>query len=494
MDERALALIELSDRRILRPGCYYEPTGRGEKVLGVFQNFDLGLKQTYEVIYRSGNGAGKTALGVNLADYIADPFPNPYFDKIPYLRNFKRPSKGRIYTTENAAKNKYPGERLRWNIRGRYTPRKDSHTYHSHFSYKNGSEYDIFTFDRAAIQSESQELDWAIVDEPMPYDHYMGLISRFRFGGFIFYPFTPLEGSGWYHDILETEERLNKDVFVVQGYTEDACIEHGVRGFLPHAYVEKIRQASLDDAEAKARLEGEYYSLSGRIYQNFGPDHVIQELTGWWADCYDKGDFSLYMAVDPHDKKAFAIGWYVVFPNNDIICVAEYPNFNFYREHSWEMSVEEYAQKIKKVEESIGKPADVRIIDWHFANAPKKGGSSVKADFMKCGLTFYDSNDSVEGRHMAVKQLLGRPKASNPDLIMRPKLYFMEHCINHRYSAGHYAWKQERGKLNIEIPTRVHADHMDAAGYMALSNPHYIGKPGEMPKTRIHRSKGGYHA
>src|SRR3990167_4769101 len=114
MDYASAARLELARRAVEERGRYYVPTGRIEEVIGTFKQFKPRSTQNPHIIYRSGVGSGKTTFVQVLADYLSSHFPHHYFDQIPYLRHFKRPNRGRIYTTLNAAKLKYPTERTKW--------------------------------------------------------------------------------------------------------------------------------------------------------------------------------------------------------------------------------------------------------------------------------------------------------------------------------------------------------------------------------------------
>ena len=474
-------------RRAVDEKCrYYEPSGKAEKFLHLLDRIPVGSHNVYIFILRSGNRFGKSALGSMLAGYLSERFSNPYLDCIPYLRRFPRPSRGRIYTTANAAEITYQEELLKWLPRPAYKGSKEGHSYLQRFKFNGGSEFDIFTFDQDPQQGESINLSWAIVDEPMSRRHWGALKSRFTMGGVIFLLLTPLEGAGWYHDELETPERLGTDVFAMQAHTEDACVIHGVRGHLPHEYNENIKK-EFDEDEREARLNGGYLYLSGRIYKVYSREtHEFPELMDYWSECWEKGKWSLYNIIDPHDRKPFAIGWYAVFPNDDVITIAEYPDQPFHKLTSSSLSTKDYAKIIKATEEELGRPAQVRLIDPNFGNSPKKGGASVKQEFAELGLLYSDPPDAMTEGHIAVKTLLGKP-ADN----IRPKFYVLSHCINHSYGMSHYAYSENRDERKglSEIPELVHKDFADLVRYGALYGFKYQEepKPFKLWKPRIHK-------
>lgn len=469
---RELALRELGRRVIQERGRYYIPNGKIEKFLKIISKFPVGDKATYICILRTGNSFGKSALATVLSAYLSERFANPWLDDIPYLRRFPRKCRGRILTTANAASINYQEEFDKWFPRGRYTPHKDGHTFNRRFTWRNGSEFDILTFDQKPDQGESVTLNWAVVDEPMSRKHWGALRTRFRFGGIIFLILTPLAGSAWYHDQLETPERLGRDVFVLQGHTEDNCVEHGLRGILPHSYIEELRREFEED-ELEARLEGGYQHLIGRVYKNFDRTvHVMDEFPLYHQECWDQDRYTLYHQVDPHDRKPFAIGWYASFPNDDTFTIAEWPEYMFHKVKSCDLDEVDYAKLIKATENDLEHPADVRRMDPNFGNSTKfgLGGKTVKQVLADQGLNYQDTPDDLHEGHQAVRRLLGNPRKK-----IQPKLYFLSHCVNHIYGMEHYAWKEARddSKGISELPELVYKDFPDLVRYGALAGLGY---------------------
>lgn len=492
-DWQFAAKMEIARRLTMERGRFYKPNLSFQKYLNSMKFLkpeDLhsgnpDKPNVFIFILRGPNGLGKSAFIQNLNDYLMEPYENPYFDAIPILKNFPRPARNRILTTPNAAKTTYVDERNKWALKGRFDESKQGASFDRLFTYKkklNGVNpvTDIFTFDQGDDQGESVTLSAAFVDEPMDHKHWTALMSRFRFGGIVFLLLTPLQGSGWYHDELETPERLNKDVFVTIGEYEHACKDHEPRfGHLPHAYFESIRRNCLNENEIRARLGGEYYELGGRALQTWSPDHhVFKVLPNYFDDCYKKGLFTLYCTVDPHPRKAWAIGWDLVFPNEDIVRIAEYPSFNFYRDHHWHYKFKDYALLLKSVEEQIGKQADFRFMDPNSGRGPSGSGElsvmdkiAEEGDLIGYNLVFStETNDDIEAGIIVLNDLLGDPKNE-----IRSRFYSMDYCINTVFSMGHCGYKEEKDEskgMSVRLEMR-YKDHFDTVRYPAMSSIGY---------------------
>ena len=491
-------------------GRYYVPNGRAEQFLGMLKEIEYGDGRIRIFILRAGNSFGKTALAANIIRYLCDRAPNPYFDAVPYLRDFPRKNKGRLCTTANAAKKTYDEEFPKWFPRGRFEASKNGRDFKGTYRFpETESEFDIFTFDQDPNAGESITLDWGVIDEPMMKKHWSAFKARFRFGGLIIMILTPLEGAAWYHDELETQERMADDVRVMEASSEDACITHGIRGVIPHAALADMWR-DYDEMELPARRDGKYLQLGGVIYQTYRTGyssdgkivgHEPEKLEGYHADCFRKKLYTLYNVVDPHDRKPFAVGWYAVFPNEDVVTVAEWPDASmrpFHKMLNCSWSVADYAKMILATEAALGKPADVRLIDPNFGPAPKATSkSSVMQEFasgfevngkVKGRLYYRLPPDSIAEGHIAVKKLLG-----NIALDIRPKFYVMKHCTNHSFAFTHYGYKENRDESKglSEKPELHHKDFADLPRYGALYGFKYLAKddaPRDLHVPREHAS------
>lgn len=493
--EQEAARAELERRAANERGRYFSPNGRADQFISLLDMARSRPKGSISIfILRAGNSFGKTALAVNLINYLGDRINNKHLDRIKYLREFKRPNHGRLCTTANAAKNTYAQEIPKWFSRNQYDAKKVGREFDSHYTFKRtGSTFDVFTFDQDPESGESITLDWAIIDEPMSHRHWSALKSRIRFGGFIVFILTPLEGSGWYHDLFETPERLGKDVWVLEGSSEDNCKQHGVRGIIPHEALEDMWR-DFDETELPARRDGKYLHLSGVIYGTYRDDetgHVLPSLPPYYQDCFDRKLYTLYQVVDPHDRKPFAIGWHAAFPNDHVFTIAEWPDSSmqpFHRIRQWNWDTLRYAQMIVATEQLLGKPADIRLIDPNFGLAPKAGGDSVLKQFIAAGLKNWKlPPDSVSGGHVRVKYWLGDPQKN-----VTPMWNILAHCKNHRYGMSHYGYKENRDESRglSETPELQHKDFPDLIRYAAnygiryikyeTSDPSYYQQPTKM--------------
>lgn len=501
MSDEAAARAEI-DRRLRDEVCrYYVPNGRlDDFIQAVGQRFEPKSKRIYIAILRGGNGIGKSVLAANLASYMADDYPNLYLDQAPYLKNFRRPNRGRILTTVNAAKNNYDAEFSKWLRRGKYSRIKEGKHFYNKYRFQGGSEFDIFTFDQDPGQGESITLNWAIVDEPMSKAHWKALKFRFRFGGIIFMLLTPLEGSGWYHDEFETVERMNDDVLVMEGSSEDNCKTHGIRGMSDHITLED-QWRDCDEDELLSRRDGKYLEHAGNIYKNFRDDakgHVLQDFPAYYQDCWDKGLYTLWQRIDPHDRKPWAISWRAFFPDGKSFCVAEWPDESmrpFHKIKSWGFGYDAYAKLTVDTEKAlgVGRFSRATIMDPNYgpsAAMNKQGVTSIGAEFQKAvreagggHRRMIFPNDSLTPGHLLVKDKLGDPAKG-----VTPDYYYLAHCKNSRFGMLHYGYRENKDEKKglSEEPVLQFKDFPDLDRYGAMAKEGYVEFVTEEAENMVH--------
>ena len=480
------------NRRVVEERCrYYVPNGRIEEFLqAIGRRFVPGSKRIWIASLRAGNGLGKSALGANLAAYLSDSYPNLYLDEVPYLKQFKRPNRGRILTTPNAAKNNYDDEFKKWLRLGRYKTLREGKFFNNRYRFEYGSEFDIFTFDQDQDQGESITLNWAIVDEPMDHKHWKALKSRFRFGGVIFLLYTDADSLRpcWYADEFETQERLADDVVAMEGTSEDACIEHGVRGLLPHSALMDMWR-DMDDDDLLSRRDGLSRARAGSIYKTFRDDptgNVLPDFPAYYSECWRRGLYTLWQSIDPHDRKPWAITWRAFFPNGKSFAVSEWPDMSmrpFHKIKSWHWGFEAYADLTVKTEAALGAghAAHATVFDPNYgpsAAMTDKGVTSIAEEFLNAyrkltGVTrrMLFPADAISPGHMKVKGVLGDPAKG-----VTPDYFWLEHCHNGRWGMTHYGYRENRDetKGQSQLPMLQYKDFPDTERYMVEAGARFI--------------------
>jgi len=463
------------------------------------------------VIVPMPNGIGKTYVLAAIMSGIIWPsqnalFNRPLFTQWPYRKQLRFASTAKAVEDDEAfqvaVKELWPSGCYRM-VRG------SGKGFYSRIETSTGFNVDILTYNQTPIEHASGTKGAVFLSEPPPKKILSENLARLRAGGICYLEMTPLSYAAYVKDEYIDKGGLFDDdgnqvgrIEVVTGQIEENCRDHAEGGQLGHMDIQQTI-ASYPLEEREARKTGEFMHMAGLIYQQYGDANEIDVFSEYHQEMWDAGKYNLVHCADPHDRKPFALGWYAVFPNDDVICIAEYPEVFFHEVTQWRDQVEDYRKVIIATEKDIGKPADKRFIDPNFGNAPKLGGDTVKQLFAracpdcskkgnaaKCSHRIVYSNppDSIADGHLIVRRAIGIPAED-----MRPKFYVMKHCRNHVYAFRHYGYKESK---NADVrgisqdPMLVHKDFPDLVRYMYLAGyGRFHGDPGRAPRPRLKMSR-----
>lgn len=389
-----------------------------------------------------------------------------------------------------------------------YTNRKlqlDSGTLFTFKSYDQG---------RTAFQSEDVDIIWC--DEEPPLDIIkemkMRLIDR---NGTLIISMTSLKGitdfiRDYFEgcDVLETRYApyVKKEIPVRarKGPCEIFFIWTTDNRYIDQGRV-KEEIALMPETDRLCRIYGMPTNLAGKIYMSFGKDtHVIP------LDAAPTIGNQLWHVLDPHDRKPWAMGWYLVNKDESVYCVDEYPdgsepggNFNemLYDDKTYE----DYARIIKDREESLRILFNIggrvrRIIDPNFGNktiqfAERKGGQSKTTpvkELAKLGLRYKDGIDALEAGHLEVRKWLDFTKGTLSDgtrvFTKAPRFLLTDNCKNHINGLTRYSRKDiigADGDVRDKVaPQQKYKDFPDLVRYLLMANPRWIEEQTWKPETR----------
>lgn len=460
----------------LNPILTFQPNGAQQKAIEV-----VGKNEHFIVVLSFANGVGKTAdvMAILAAIFWGAPtcaFDYPLYHSVPV----DWPKTFRIVTESELVDDSGPiqTEIKNWWPKGRYTQVKDRKSYNHFIATDTGWSGEVMTYEQATTAFEGKTKSINVFIEPPPRNIFYACLARQRKGGINILDMTPLYHAGWVKDeILDVKSVVVDGVeygksICLTADIEENCQEHGINGQLSHANIMQI-VSRYDPDEMEARAHGRFMHLTGRVYKTFSrQSHVLETFPDYHQDCWDKGLFTLYNVIDPHDRKPAAIGWYAVFPNQDIFVIAEWPDYDFHKVKEGSLAVKVYAKIVRETEAPWGSVVEDRIQDPHFGNTMKDGRTPHQR-FMDEGIYYRNGKGSINLGHSAVKELLGDPK-----LGIRPKLYFLSHCKNHIYGMEHYAYNENKdlSKGVSERPEYLNDDFPALLKYLALDGPTYREK------------------
>ncbi len=394
-------------------------------------------------VFSGGNGSGKTMIATNILGNLCWGPQNDWFDN-ELFRTFKRPFRGRIVSTHKNISESIIPKLKQYFPATKYITRKEKQSYEAKWITDLGCEFDIMTYDTDPKQFEGPTVHFVWFDEPPPQTIFGSCVSRLREGGFVIITMTPLYDGAWIFDRIDNPfaDKDSSKWFLVMADVEDNCKDHGARGTLTHDNIDRMI-AEYPSDEREARKSGKPIALSGRVYSQFNKNvHVIPR-----SKIPTKG--TLIHVNDPHDRKPFALGWYILDDTGDLYVVGEWPNTPYHEMKSSSLVIKDYKDIILDKEKDLGLDAETRIIDARYGNRKSvHTDSTIRDEFDSVGLTYINSytedKSSIVAGHQKVKKLLSYDRNQDISSTNKPKLYICDDCINHIYGMLHYGYEEEK--------------------------------------------------
>lgn len=374
---------------------------------------------------------------------------------------------------------------------------------HRKIIFKNGSMIIFKSYDQGTNAFASDDIDGIWNDEEPPFaifkEQKMRLLDR---DGEMIFTMTSLKG------ITELMSEIFDDHEVVKSqyspFTKEnlprIIQKNGMTFFMlwttENPYINQARVRSdikvMSRSEIRSRIHGIPTNLSGRIYPMFNTKvHVVS------ADQLPKRLVTLYMILDPHDRKPWAMQWWVVDKRNTAYCIREYPwKKNFNEMDGDDKSYEDYANIIHEVESELldiyGRSVYRRIIDPNFGNSTvqlakrnEKGNAKTTPvkELERLGLKFIDGYDAIEPGHLQVRKGLHFVERDG-QILIQPKYFIYEECENTIRHLRLYSHKDLQGADGDERAkpqlTQKYKDYCDLVRYGAMNGFTYIERTEEV--------------
>lgn len=456
---------------------YYRPVGITEKFINA-----IGSMKYLATAAFLANGVGKTLCGVNILANLCFPqktktLSSPYFQselfKLAREGKFPYPKKVRIIAPANTLKETIIPEMKKWFPKGRYSrfyqTNKEGKTYEAKWITDTGWEINLMTYDQDPAEFESATLGIIWFDEPPPEEIYKANVARLRLGGHIYITATPLMGSAWMYDrfVAGTDKNLHH----LFGDVEEACKEHGTRGFLDHDTIVKM-VSQYDPDERRARAFGKFQFLSGLIFKKFSNKiHVIEPFE------LNPEEWCVYEALDTHPRVPDAITYMAVNRKGMKIIVDE-----LFRE----MDIDTQAATMKRRE---GEYRVVRrLIEPGAEVVDKHTGKSIAGELNRRGLPHVPGSKRRNAAIKRTKDALNY-QYQNGIWIRQPELYVFNTCKVHIHEFTHWQWEDWKGKTaenkGMKEKPKDKDDHMmENVGRLLLDEPVFV------PMERPTRSSG----
>lgn len=466
----------MANRQLNEKYRYFEPIGKVEEFLA-----KVGSGDYFVCLFSAANGVGKTTAMVNTLAHLFFPCDNPYFDYPIFKEGYFSEKVCRVASDPTTIRQTIVPMLEEWFPAGRYTHLKKGKNYPYEWKTDTGWMFDLMTYDQGGKEFESATLSFAFFDEPPPHNIFTATVARMRKGGVIMIWATPLMGSAWmYDEIVVNENREEGYRMFHEAEVEDACIDHGVRGFLKHDDILRMI-AQYDDEDMQARVFGKFQHLTGLVFKNWKKDvHVIDpfEVRG--------EDFVVVNAYDTHPRVEEAILW-VAFDRKGRCFVVD---------ELWEkdLPTDQLVPLIKKKDEKY------RVVKWlldpsAFVMDKRRGERNSYAEVLngKYGMNYVPGSKRRADARKLISDRLSY-QVEGGEFIRSPMLYSFSTCTRFNWEMGHYQWDDWRGsaveRKDPKPTTMDKDDHMiEDLGRALLDEPVFEDLVGEV-STSVSGKRG----
>ena len=321
------------------------------------------------------------------------------------------------------------------------------------WSLKNGSVFDILTYEQNTEQYEGWKGHVAWFDEPPPRDKYIATLRGLvDYQGRNWLTLTPLTQPWIFDEIYNKSDKKRIHAVTTDIRDNPHLTESAIQEF----------EANLTEEEKEARLHGRFMHLSGLIYKEFNPNVHICEPP------HVKQSWTRYFCIDPHPRTPTACLWFAVDP---------FGNHWLYDE-LWlaNMNVEEVCHAIHSQEGEL--TPRFRFIDPAMDKRNELlGGANIRQEFMKHGIYCQRANNDPmlgKSRIHAALQIKYVHKYGTE----MPTLRVSRNCTQTLYEFAHYIWaerKNNRDEMDPKQQPRKACDHfMDCLRYIYNADPRYV--------------------
>jgi phage terminase large subunit-like protein len=348
---------------------------------------------------------------------------------------------------------------------------------------KNGSVFDILSYEMDSESFEGWRGHVAWFDEPPPRDKYIATLRGLvDYRGRHWLTLTPLTQPWIYDEIfLKTD---NKVIF-----TE--VIDMDDNPYLT-AEAKKEFADKLTNEEKEARLHGRFLHLTGLIYKEFDQSIHICEPP------HVRENWSKYFCIDPHVRTPTACLWLAVDPQGN----------HWVYDELWleNMDLEQIAHMIHAQEGTL--PPLLRFIDPAMDKDDMlAGGFNTRKELAKYGIFCQRANTDTDLGKQRIRQAL-KPKYSAILKTEVPQLRISRFCKETIHEFQHYIYserKHNKEEFEDRNTPRKKDDHfMDCLRYIYNYGPTFVLQDEEGDEIRYEGTyakyptkapeKGSYHS
>lgn len=193
------------------------------------------------------------------------------------------------------------------------------------YEFNNGSTLSVMAYEQDVEKFEGSRYHFWHGDEPPPKKLY-GAIQRglVDYNGYTWITMTPVASESFTIELFNDPDIFRIGPLPITVNLRRQRIWNGQKvmcGYLTDVAIEKFRRslhhAGMDPAEIEARLSGAFKALSGRILPFDASVHVCEPFR------IESGRSTLYLAIDPHPVKPWAISFMIATDKGELYTIQE---------------------------------------------------------------------------------------------------------------------------------------------------------------------------
>lgn len=327
-----------------------------------------------------------------------------------------------------------------------------------------GSEIKLVSYEQDPEDFEGTTWHLALWDEPPPRHAFIGT-SRgcMKHHAPQAFALTPLREPWLFEEIYAAKRSVEvKRVEDLRKVTKKSYaiidVDQNDSPYLTQETKDELN-SKLDPEEIEARVHGKWKFLLGRVYKDFVEEKHVLDRGEWFEKNPNWKDYTLFMVVDPADRRPFAVAYGVVDPRGQITFIEEWPKEDFHRIKQWDNKTSEYVDIFGEIEARLGKPF-FRLMDPRFGKQAKAGTGRTLVEEFDGYEIYFDTriDNEIESGHMVVREAL-----------RNGTLFFLSNCRNLIGGMKNYTWDEYRhspdGKNVKEKPMEMWKDFPDCVRY-----------------------------
>jgi hypothetical protein len=194
-----------------------------------------------------------------------------------------------------------------------------------HWEFKNGSSLSVMSYEQEVEKFEGFSIHFWHGDEP-PKEKIYGAIQRglVDFEGWSWITMTPVASEAFTIKLFEDPNNyrmgplaMKHNIRHVRRWYQSQVKVGGLSEEAIRRFEESLHAAGLDPAEISARISGEFKYLKGKILPFNSQEHVVERFK------ILPSEGTMYVAIDPHDNKPWAISFLIAHSNGNFYTVDE---------------------------------------------------------------------------------------------------------------------------------------------------------------------------